>query len=187
MVGGIKMQYRAVLSKWELRFCISQTSGWIQKCFQHHIHWHIWCYFCYYQLIEFHNLQHNLDQFVNFHTLSTLLACCNNLRAWAEQAEEKGRTGESFFRLQAELPSLPYNILQEKPAVNRSIPKSTSFLLRSGIIHFGVIWAQTNWRGSNSVLGNLNVPNYSYSLSLASRYESFYLVHRDVILRNVDK
>ena len=51
-----KNSYRAVLFKWEVRFCISQTAGWISKCFQHQIAFNIWEGFCYYHLVEFHNL-----------------------------------------------------------------------------------------------------------------------------------
>ena len=54
--GLMKGKYRAVLFKWEVRFCISQTAGWISKCFQHQIAFNIWEGFCYYHLVEFHNL-----------------------------------------------------------------------------------------------------------------------------------
>ena len=32
-IAWVCTSYRAVLSKWELRSCISQTAGWFQKCF----------------------------------------------------------------------------------------------------------------------------------------------------------
>ena len=50
------VSYRAVLLKWELRFCSSQTARRIFKCFSHQLDFFIWLWVCYYHFTKFHNL-----------------------------------------------------------------------------------------------------------------------------------